>query len=310
MTALLRVISAGPLVSVQDGGRRGCLRYGVPGSGPMDRKTLTIANLALGNPAGAAGVEVSRGGLTLECEAGSVSLAIAGGGFVVRVGDVAVGSWAVVTLRAGQRLVVGAGPWGSWTCLAFAGTLEVPQWLASAATHALSGLGGGMLVLGQLLRVTAPRVHADRALPCPVWARPRAVMHAVPGPQDRFFDPGALKEFFNSAYQLTDAYDRMGVRLQGPIVAPEAALSLPSQAILRGSVQVAGDGVPTVLLADHQTTGGYPKIATVLSDDLDGFAQLRPRDAVRFVAIGPQEAVLMARQRARAVERYVQTLAI
>jgi allophanate hydrolase len=307
--AVFRVVAAGPLVSVQDAGRRGSLRFGVPGSGPMDRKSLAIANGALGNPPGAAGIEVSRGGLVLKCEAGAVSVAIAGGGFAVQAGDARLGSWAVVTLRAGERLTIGQGPWGSWTAVAFAGDMQVHHWLGSAATHALSGFGGGMLRAGQQITVTQAQVVRDGAIPCPVWARPREVIHAVPGPQDRCFAASVLEAFFAAPFWLTDAYDRMGVRLRGPDLAPKAALNLPSEAVMRGSVQVAGDGVPTVLLADHQTTGGYPKIATILSDDLDGFAQLRPHDAVRFVRVGADQAVQIARQRARAVARYLQALA-
>ena len=118
------------------------------------------------------------------------------------------------------------------------------------------------------------------------------------GPQDRFFDAAAMAALLGEPFRLSDSYDRMGVRLRGPSLTPVARLDMPSEPVARGSVQVAGDGVATVLLADHQTTGGYPKIATVLGDDLDGFAQLRPRDLVRFVAVTPAQAVVLARQHA------------
>jgi len=136
-------------------------------------------------------------------------------------------------------------------------------------------------------------------------ARPRAEVRVVPGPQDRFFSPSTKEAFMTSAFMLTDAYDRMGVRLAGPSLRPEAALDMPSEAILRGSVQVAGDGVATVLLADHQTTGGYPKIATVLDADLDRFVQLRSRDRVVFRAVDPQAAVDAFRTRRLSLQRYL-----
>jgi len=306
--AVLQVAAVGPQVSVQDGGRPGLLRFGVPASGPMDRRAFAIANAALGNPAGAAGIEVSRGGLVLDCVQGAVSVAVAGGGFVVEVDGARGGAWRVVTLHAGQRMVVRQGPWGSWTCLAFAGRMVARDWLGSAATHALSGFGGGVLTAGQAIRVRDARLVPDRVLSCPVWARPRPVLRAVPGPQDDCFAPQTVRAFFAEPFRLTDAGDRMGVRLRGPGIAPVAALNLPSQAILRGSVQVAGDGVATVLLADHQTTGGYPKIATVPGCDLDGFAQLRPQDAVRFVAVGAEAAVAQERQAARALQAYLAAL--
>lgn len=282
------------------------MRFGVPASGPMDRKAFAIANAALGNPPGAAGIEVSRGGLTLECLEGAVTLAVAGGGFILRHGAQSFGSWHVLTLRAGQSLSVRPGPWGCWTYLCFAGQLQAPVWLGSTATHGPSGLGGGRVMPGQDLTIADARVLArEGPIPCPVWARPRAMVHAVAGPQDRFFSDETLEDFASQAFHLTDSYDRMGVRLRGPLLHPQAALSIPSEAILRGSVQVSGDGVATVLLADHQTTGGYPKIATILFDDLDGFAQLRPHDRVRFRMISAEEAVARARRGAKVVQDYL-----
>jgi biotin-dependent carboxylase-like uncharacterized protein len=308
--AHLKVAFAGPHVSVQDGGRPGMMRFGVPASGAMDRKALAIANVALGNPAAAPCIEASAGGLTLDCLSGALTLAVAGGGFVLDLDGSRRGSWSVFTIRAGQRLTIRPGHWGSWTYLAFAGSLAAPLWLGSRSTHAQSGLGGGRVVTGQDIRIGGAQVcdALPGDIPCPVWARPRHALHAVPGPQDRFFPADALHNLASSPFYLTDAYDRMGVRLKGPDLAPQDALSIPSQAILRGSVQVAGDGVPTVLLSDHQTTGGYPKIATILADDLDGFAQLRPRDAVRFHMVSAEQAVRMARQRALAFARYMTAL--
>lgn len=310
MTARLKAAFAGPYVSIQDGGRLGRMRFGVPESGAMDRLALAAANLALGNPPGAPALEISRGGLTLDCVEGALSLAVAGGGFIVEAAGSRLGSWTALTLRQGERLTIRPGPWGSWCCLAFAGRLAAPEWLGSAATHALSGLGGGLIRTGQELSVEAAELRPGREgpIPCPVLARPRAELHVTLGPQDRFFPPETIEAFLTGRYALTEAYDRMGVRLSGPVIAPEAALSIPSEAILRGAVQVAGDGVPVVLLADHQTTGGYPKIATVIDADLDGFAQLRPRDLIRFAAVTPAEAVALARSRARAREAYLNGL--
>lgn len=278
------------------------MRFGVPASGPMDRKSFALANLALGQPAGKAGIEVSQGGLVLDCVSGATTLAVAGGGFIVERDGQRLGTWTTLPIRAGQRLTIRQGPWGSWTYLAFAGNLLADHWLGSAATHALSGFGGGKLTAGQEITVTNATLHSDdpSAIPCPVWARPRHQLHVVLGPQDRFFSAATIKALLGQPFYITSAYDRMGVRLRGPLLPPEAALAIPSEAILRGSVQVSGDGVPTVLLSDHQTTGGYPKIATVLADDIDGFVQLRTNDAVTFNAVTPQQAVQLARTRAAA----------
>lgn len=308
--ATFRVEAAGPLVTVQDGGRRGLMRYGLPASGAMDRRALAIANVALGNDPGAAGVEVSLGGLTLVCLSGRITLAVAGGGFIVEAGGRRLGSWQVFTVAAGDRVTLRRGPWGSWCCLAFAGALETPLWMGSRSTHAASGLGGGVLKAGQVLDVSGARVlpGADHAIPCPVWARPARLLRVTLGPQDRFFSADAVQDFTHAPYRLTAAYDRMGVRLDGPVLPPEGALGIPSEPILRGSVQVTGDGVPTVLMADHQTTGGYPKIATLLSADTDAFAQCRPGDRVGFRPVSPEQALSASRQAARALATFLHRL--
>jgi allophanate hydrolase len=310
MTAQFEILHAGPHVSLQDGGRKGALRYGVPASGPMDRLALSAANRALGNPADAVGVEVSLAGLILKCSAGAVTLAVAGGGFVVEHAGRKYGSWQVLTVAQGETLVIRPGRWGAWCCLAFAGDLQSPRWMNSAATHGSSGLGGGKLATGGQLTVQAARVNAalNGPIPCPVFARPRHQLRISLGPQDRFFAPETLQDLLTSRFTLTSAYDRMGVRLSGPPLPPAAELSMPSEPIARGSIQVAGDGVATVLLADHQTTGGYPKIATVLDCDLDSFAQLRPRDAVSFHAVTPDQAIRLARTQAHSVAAYLARL--
>ena len=233
---------------------------------------------------------------------------MAGGGFIVEAEQI-FGSWQVLTLAAGQSLTLRRGPWGSWCYLAVAGELMAPLWLGSHATHGSSGKGGGLVTAGMDLQIEFPRVVGpDRALPCPVFARPRHRLHVTLGPQDRCFAPETLQAFLSSSFSLTAAGNRMGVRLAGPDIAPNVALTMPSEPIARGSVQVAGDGVATLLLADHQTTGGYPKIAIVLDCDLDATAQLRPHDAIGFTALTPAEAVARARLYAASTESYLAAL--
>lgn len=299
MTARLTIRFAGPHVSIQDAGRPRLARYGVPQSGPMDRTAHAAANLALGNPQGAAAIEVSLGGLTLTCADTPVSFAVAGGGFIVDHAGAKSGSWQVATLHPGETLTLRPGPWGAWTYLAFAGDLLTPEWLTSKATHSQSGLGGGKLTAGQTLSIANPRQRAARVIPCPTFARPAVEIRATLGPQDRFFTADQIAALESDIWKLTAAYDRMGVRLAGPRLIPDAPLDMPSEPVAKGSVQVAGDGVATVLLADHQTTGGYPKIATVLDADLDRFAQLRPGDAFRFRLVGAEAAISHARLMAR-----------
>ena len=308
--ARFRVLTVGPLVSVQDAGRFGHLRFGVPASGPMDRLSHAAANVALDNPAKATAIEVSVGGITLECLSGSVTLAVAGGGFAVRHGARLQSAWSVFTVKVGDRVSVNAGKWGSWAYVAFAGVLDVASWLGSTATHSLSGLGGGMLAPGHEVLVKDARTSESRdgPIPIPGIAQPASRVRVVPGPQQHHFEPEAITSLTNSGYAFSGAYDRMGVRLDGEHLPLRSALSIPSEPIIRGSIQVAGDGVPTVLFADHQTTGGYPKIATVISSDLDQMVQLRPGDELEFEVATPSESVAIARARSGLVGEYLEAV--
>ncbi len=302
--AIFHIRRAGPLCSIQDGGRPGFARFGVPASGAMDRPALALANAALGNLAHAAAIEVSIGGLQMDLVQGSLTVAIAGGGFIVETGGQKHGSWTVLTLHAGQSLTIRPGPWGSWTYLAFAGTLLAPDWLGAKATHAASGLGGGILATGGTLTVTEAETRplCEGPIPCPIWARPPAELLFVLGPQDRFFAPETLDLFLTQPFRMTQSYDRMGIRLAGPNLPPKDALAIPSEPLLRGAVQVSGDGVATILMADHQTTGGYPKIATLPGPETDRLAQARPGTAFRFRAVTPEAALHLTRQRAAALD--------
>lgn len=291
------VAFAGPLVTLQDAGRRGQLRFGVSASGPMDRLAFDAAHAALGNSAGQTVIEISLGGLTLQCSQGAVTLAVTGGDFVVQHEHQKTTSWNIVTIQKGERISITAGKAGSWAYLAFAGTIKAPEWIGSQSTHSTSGFGGGALQTGQTLRVAEAHIRDDRLGDI---ARPdfftNSPISVVIGPQDQHFAAGAVDTFTSDTFTVSDAYDRMGMRLKGPKLDLAGALSIPSEPIVRGSVQVSGDGVPTVLLADHQTTGGYPKIATVISSDTDKLAQYRTGQSVRFMAISNQKAIDDVRQ--------------
>lgn len=302
---------AGPLVTVQDAGRPGNMRYGVPRSGPMDRLAFEAANAALGNTAGQTALEISLGGLILQCTAGSVTVAITGGDFVVDHAGQVLSSWTVLTIHQGERIAVRAGRAGSWAYLAFAGNVQANAWMGSDATHSTSGFGGGAVASGQLIEVLDASIregrHGDIRRP---GFRADGPIRAVIGPQDQHFDPVSLDRFTNETFEVTDAYDRMGMRLAGPELPLKNALSIPSEPILRGSVQVAGDGVPTVLLADHQTTGGYPKIATVISCDTDRLAQFRAGEKLRFDAISSAQALADVRDFLVHRQEYLENLGV
>ncbi|MEI4471692.1 biotin-dependent carboxyltransferase family protein [Frigidibacter sp. MR17.24] len=309
--AVLRVFRAGPHVTFQDAGRPGMKRFGVTRSGAMDRDAFDAAQAALGVRPGATAIEISLGGLVIDCLEGEVGFALTGGGFRARLAGEMLGDWLVAGLGAGQRLEILPGFWGSWAILALAGEIAVPQWLGSSSTHGPTGLGGGRLLAGQEIVVEEAATMAPRhgPIPRPAGARPRAEMRVVTGPQERFFDAATMGLLTEAPFTLSPAYDRMGVRLDGPPLRPVAALDMPSEPICRGAIQVNGEGVATVLLADHQTTGGYPKIATVIGPDIDRLAQMRARDRLVFRAVSPEEAAAAARTRAATRARWLGALA-
>ena len=296
-TAVLVVKRAGPSVTIQDGGRPGLMRFGVPLSGPMDRFAHAAANVALGRAPTATAVEISLGGLALTCTRAPVTVAVCGGEFKVDHAGERLPGWSVRTLTPGDTLTISAGRWGSWCYLAVAGDLVSSRWLGSASTHVRSGLGGGTIGAGDALVVESAEIEPAREGEIErSWsARPSSTLRVVLGPQLERFAPDAADLLLAQPYRLTAAYDRMGVRLDGPLLHLHDALAIPSTPIVRGSLQVAGDGVATLLFADHQTTGGYPKVATVISTDAAEAPQLRSGDAVRFVAIDPADAVHVAR---------------
>lgn len=310
MRAVLRVRRAGPLVTFQDGGRRGLMRFGVPESGPMDRFAHAAANIALGREAGSTAIEISLGGLAVTCSSAPVTIAVCGGGFVVDHAGEQCTPWTVRTLVPGDTLMVSAGVWGSWCYLGVAGELVAQRWMGSTSTHVRSGLGGGLVQAGDELVIDAPEVDLARDGPIeqPAIATPTNQLRVVLGPQLECFGPDTPDTLLNHAYRLSNAYDRMGVRLDGPNLDLVDALAIPSTPIVRGSLQVAGDGVATLLFADHQTTGGYPKIATVISSDVARASQLRSGDSVHFVAVEPADAI--GAVRAATTERSRQLSAI
>ena len=302
---------AGPLVTFQDIGRPGNMRYGVSASGPMDIVSFEAANAVLGNDTKQTAIEISLGGLILQCHEGSITLAITGGDFLIEYQGQKISSWTVLTLQKGERLSVRAGKSGSWAYLAFSGKLNVKDWLNSSSTHSTSGFGGGVLKTGQKFTLTDASNQENRIGPI---LKPNFytndLIHAVLGPQDQYFMNTAIKIFSNSIFKVSDNYDRMGMQLTGPKLELKSALSIPSEPVVKGSIQVSGDGIPTILLADHQTTGGYPKIATVISSDINRLVQFRSNQSVEFVLINSNEALQKTRKFLDMKEKYLEKLSI
>ncbi|HOS78903.1 MAG TPA: biotin-dependent carboxyltransferase family protein [Anaerolineae bacterium] len=289
----LEILEAGLLTTVQDAGRCGWLRYGVPPSGPLDAVAFQAANILVGNPPEAAGLEITWSGPTLRITRDAL-VAVCGADFELWAGRLPVPTWHSVALRAGQVLRFGARRSGARAYLAVDGGVALPPYLGSQATYLPGGFGGlegRALRAGDRLPLSPGQrdPFAAAGKPWPASSRPpyspHPTLRVILGPQAEAFTAEGLATFLNAAYTLTPASNRMGARLQGPAIAHAGAADIISDGVIAGCVQVPADGQPIILLADHQTTGGYPKIAAVLQADLPLVAQLLPGDQVRFQAV-------------------------
>ncbi|SFK48164.1 biotin-dependent carboxyltransferase family protein [Methylocapsa palsarum] len=294
--ARLRLLCAGPGVTIQDEGRRGYLRYGVTEAGPMDWTAFRTANLALGNESHAAAIEISLGGLRAICENGPLWIAYAGADFNWRRDGALLPPAARLLLQPGDSLTVRPGAMGAWTYLAVEGGFDTEPELGSRATHTRSSMGGvdgRMLREGDILPAAAPGSGGDRseAIIDAAWLRrTRDPIRVVPGPQDDYFDPSSLAAFFDEEFTLTPAADRMAYRFEGPEIAHSRGYNIVSDGVALGAIQVAGDRRPLILMADRQPTGGYPKLGHVIRADIGRLAQSRPGERRRFAQVSTVEA--------------------
>jgi biotin-dependent carboxylase-like uncharacterized protein len=302
----LTVTATGPLATVQDvDGRPGRADLGVGVSGAADRAALRRANRLVGNDEAAAGLEVTFGGLGFRVESGSAGgvvsattvVAVTGAPAPVRVGDRPGDLQRAVVVPAGAELRLGTPASGLRTYVAVRGGIAVEPVLGSRATDTVAGLGPPVLEPGVELPVgetpDAPVPWVDVA----PEAGPAGelTLGVVLGPRRDWFTDAAVTAFLRTAWTVTEDANRVGLRLDGPELArtPERdGAELPSEGVIRGSVQVPPSGRPTVFLADHPVTGGYPVIGVVTDADTDRAGQLRPGATVRFRRVALPEKSL------------------
>ena len=301
----LRVISPGPLATLQDLGRPGYQRYGVSVSGAMDGYALVLGNLLVGNEQDAAAIEITLGGAEFEfLREQETVFAVTGGDLGATLNGASLPAWQTVRAGAGDRVAFAGPGVGLRAYLCVAGGFDTPPALGSRSTHTGSNLGGMQgraLQAGDELPFGEPasrpperRVRADLL---PAYGDD-ITLRVVGGPQEDAFTGGGVRTFYDSAYTVTDRSDRMGARLDGPVIeAADGRYDIVSDAVPRGSVQVPGDGKPIILLADRQTTGGYAKVGVVAAADLPLAAQAAPGTVVRFAPITVEEAEGAARER-------------
>jgi biotin-dependent carboxylase-like uncharacterized protein len=281
---VIRILRAGPLCTLQDAGRFGMLEHGVTASGPMDRGAFRAAG-ALLDVAGSTAIEFTPAGMSLEVTE-PVRVGFAGGQFKASVNGKAKAWPGKARLKAGDRFDITPGPAGNYGYLRFERDIDLAPVMGSRSTNltvGLGGFGGRALKAGDELRFGEPGVPvtAPTASPADGPIRFTWGLHA-----DLF--PATIREaFVTTPFVISPKLDRMGARLddRGRVFEGSKSLTLVSDAIVAGDIQILGDGTPIVLLRDHQPTGGYPRIATVTSADLDRFVQLRPGTAVTFQPI-------------------------
>jgi biotin-dependent carboxylase-like uncharacterized protein len=299
MTALV-VMSAGPGLSIQDQGRFGWQKYGLGPSGAMDIIGLSAANLLVGNAPLTGALELPLAGAKFRVEGGDVYFAVSGAKTVVRIDGTPVPEHQTAIAHDGQVIEISTARAGVYMYLAVAGGFSIPQALGSQAYHArakVGGIDGRAIQTGDHLALNA----LGGATQAPERSRAELPYGAGPfrvvlGPQQDHFTERGIETFLSAPFKLTPEADRMGFRLEGPGVEHSAkGYNIVSDGIITGSVQVPGSGHPIILLADRQTTGGYPKIATVISSDLPRLAHARPGSELRFKAVTREEAIAARR---------------
>lgn len=286
---MIEVLDTGPLATIQDLGRPGWAHLAVSPSGAADRGSLRLANRLVGNPEGAAGIEVTFGGLAVRAVA-PVVVAVAGATVAVRCdrATLPAGPGVALHLRTGDEVALGRPERGLRSYLAIRGGIDVAPQLGSRSTDLLGGLGPPPLIAGQRLGVGPPTgsLPAPDQVPLAPIADP-ALLRVQPGPRLDWFEADAAQVLARTVWRVRGESDRIGVRLDGPVLRRRIKAELAPEGLVSGAVQVPPDGRPLVFLADHPTTGGYPVVAVVLGADRDRLGQLRPGQGVRFVPVVP-----------------------
>jgi antagonist of KipI len=313
----MEVQAPGLLTTVQDLGRHGFGPVGVSPSGAADPVSLRLGNRLVANDESAAGLEMTLVGGIFVFPQGAI-LALTGSDFGATLDDVSLDLGTSVKVQPRQTLRLGPTRSGARCYLCVQGGIAVTPFLGSASTHILSGLGGFQ---GRPLR-KGDVVHFGSAIK-PFRERPfrkrtiahqaseqlshRTVLRVTPGPQSDWFSESSLRSFYSDTYRVGEQSNRMGLRLEGPLLSQRGTNQMITEGVSLGAIQVPGGGSPIILFVEQQTTGGYPKIANVISADLHRVGQLRPRDEIRFepVTFETARSLLIAQEKLLASDEWI-----
>ena len=310
--AVFEVLEPGILTTIQDLGRCGFSQFGVPPSGAMDTFSFKAGNLLVGNREGEAGLEVTLMGLKL-MTLKEVVISIAGGDLCPTLNGEPLAMWRTHLLVEGDVIRFKKVRAGCRAYLAVSGGFVVPRIMESSSTY-LSGKFGGLegrkLKRGDILFSPALSLSLNKlGLQFPIdwipFLEKERPLRVIPGPQDHHFTKEGFRTFCSSLYHVTPLCDRMGIRLEGPKIErrPDVEESIISEGMIAGAIQVPGDGKPMIILTEL-VTGGYTKIATIISTDLPRVAQLKPGDRVRFMPISLEEAHHLLRKQEERLKRF------
>jgi antagonist of KipI len=306
---MILVEAPGLFTTVQDLGRHGYGPLGVSASGAADPVALQLANLLVGNPKSAAALEMTLVGGTFVFPDGG-AIAITGSDFAPTVDGVPLPIWTECCIRPGQRLKIASTRSGARCYLAVHGGIQVPPILGSASTHILTHLGGmdgRQLRKGDVLKINAvpdtahkrPRAIASEI--AHIWRRPVRFRTTI-APQTDAFSFAARATFYKSQYKVSQHSNRMGLRLEGPVVEAPYSGQMITEGASLGSVQIPAGGQPIILFVEQQTTGGYPKIANIISADLASVGQLCPNDVIQFELVSTAHAQALIREQEQLIQ--------
>lgn len=310
MTKGFTILKPGLLTTIQDKGRKGYQQYGMPVAGAMDEFSMRLANILVGNDEFEACLEATMLGPEIQFHTDAV-IAITGGNLSPKINEKEAPMWRSLRINKGDTLSFGIMSSGCRSYIAAAGGFSVPVVMESKSTYIRGGIGG---YEGRALRKndqislvssnTDPTL-IDRAVPqneLPQYSNEYTI-RVILGPQEDHFTKESVDTFLSSEYVISNEADRMGYRLSGPKLEHSNGADIISDGITLGSIQVPGHGMPIVMMADRQTTGGYPKIATVISSDIHLLGQAKPGDKLKFSAISIEEAHSILAEYENSIER-------
>ena len=305
----ITVLSSGPLSTIQDSGRFGYMSTGFSSNGAMDSYSMSLANLLVGNETGEGVVEMTFMGMSVSFDCDCV-FALTGADMLPELNGQPISMYSAVQAKADDVLTMKMARSGMRAYLAVAGGFELDSVMGSVATNLKCGIGGinGKKLASYdelpLRRATRLLPDVDISLNEGLCCDNEITVRVMLGPQDDYFTDKGMQTFLSQTYKVSDKSDRMGIRLEGEPIENKNGVDIISDGIVEGSIQIPASGTPIIMMADRQTTGGYAKIATVITVDLPLVAQARPGTVIRFKRVDNKEAVKALQKRTKLLQKY------